>query len=457
MSHPVKDIAIILAAGEGSRMKSALPKPLHQVGGRSLLGWSMNAALSLTSDLAVVVGAGAAKVAEAARAAQSGISVHEQAERRGTAHAVLAAQAALAAASGNAVILYADTPFIRSETLRRMVAARAAGADVVVLGFRAADPGGYGRLVIEDGALTAIVEAREASDEVLQIDLCNSGVVMAGAAQLLMLLADVGCENAKGEYYLTDIVAIARSQGLKAVVVECDEAETLGVNSRADLAAAEAAFQTRARTEAMAAGASLTAPETVWFSHDTKLGQDVVVEPFVVFGPGVSIASGATVRSHSNLAGCAVAEGAIIGPFARIRPGTRIGSDARVGNFVEMKNTRFGPGAKANHLAYVGDATVGAGANIGAGVITANYDGVFKYPTAIGDGAFIGSNSTLIAPVTIGAEALVAGGSVITTDVAAGALAVARASKAEKPGMAARLWSRLRAMKAAGTKTKGAL
>lgn len=457
MSHPVKDIAVILAAGEGSRMKSDLPKPLHKVGGRSLLGWSMEAARALTADIAVVVGAGAEAVTKAARATHSGITVHEQKERRGTAHAVLAARAALATASGNAVILYADTPFVTADTLRRMVAAREAGADVVILGFRAADPGGYGRLVIEDGALTAIVEAREASDEILKIDLCNSGVVMAGAAQLLMLLADVGCENAKGEYYLTDIVAIARAQGLNAVVVECDEAETLGVNSRADLAAAEDAFQSRKRRAAMMAGATLTAPETVWFSHDTVLGRDVRVEPFVVFGLGVTVEEGAKIRSHSHLEGCVIGEDAVIGPFARIRPGTEIGIGAKIGNFVETKNARFAAGAKANHLAYIGDATVGAGANIGAGVITANYDGVFKYPTIIGDGAFIGSNSTLIAPVEIGAEALVAGGSVITTDVAAGALAVARAQKAEKPGIAARLWSRLRAMKAAGTKNKGAL
>lgn len=441
--------AIILAAGEGSRMKSGLPKPLHSVGGLSLLAHTIRAAESLSPErLTVVTGSGAALVAKATEKAHPGAVIAEQTERLGTAHAVLAARETLEAHQGDAVILYADTPFISADTLNRMQARREAGADIVILGFRAADPGGYGRLVMQDDALLAIVEAKEATPKELAIDLCNSGVVMADAGQLLSLLGEVGNDNAKGEYYLTDIVAIGRAKGLTAAVVECDEAETLGVNSRLDLAAAEAGFQSRARIQAMAEGATLIAPETVFFSHDTKLGRDVIIEPNVVFGPDVTVADGATIRAFCHLEGCAVASGAVVGPYARLRPGAEIGAGAKIGNFVEVKNAAFGEGAKANHLAYIGDAAVGAGANIGAGTITCNYDGVMKHRTEIGEGAFIGTNSSLVAPVSIGKGAYVASGTVLTRDVPPDALAIARAPQTEKLDFVARFRTKLQAMKA---------
>lgn len=438
-------------------MKSAHPKPLHEVAGLSLLAHSIASALTVASDVAIVVGVGGDRVSAAALAAAPGATIHKQAERLGTAHAVLAAEDALAEAAGDAVVLYADTPMISAETLDQMRRTKADGADVVILGFHAADPGGYGRLIVENGALTRIVEAKEASPEELAITFCNSGVVWSDAQTLQSLLKDVGNDNAKGEYYLTDIVEIAGKHGLTCAAVECEEAETLGVNSRADLAAAEAAFQHRARAAAMVGGATLTAPETVWFSHDTVLSRDVVVEPNVVFGPGATVHDGAIIRAHSHLEGCIVRSGAIIGPYARLRPGADIGEGARIGNFVEVKNSKFGNGAKANHLAYVGDATVGAGSNIGAGVITANYDGVFKYPSRLGANAFVGSNTTLIAPVDIGAGAYIAGGSVITGTVEEGALALSRAEKQEKPGRGARLVAKLRQMKASGQKKEGAI
>ncbi|WP_413788567.1 bifunctional UDP-N-acetylglucosamine diphosphorylase/glucosamine-1-phosphate N-acetyltransferase GlmU [Paludibacillus litoralis] len=448
--------AIILAAGEGSRMKSAIPKPLHAIGGLPLLVHAIRAAETLApARVTVVTGAGGDEVAKAARAARPDIEIVEQAERLGTGHAVLSARGALAAHDGDAVVLYADTPFIREDTLKAMRARRAAGADIVVLGFRAARPGGYGRLVIEGDTLLSIVEAQDATPAELEIDLCNSGVVMMDAGRLLSLLGEIGNDNAKGEYYLTDIVAIARDRGLAAAVVECDEGETLGVNSRGDLAEAEAAWQRRARAAAMEAGVTLIAPETVFFSHDTRLGRDVTVEPNVVFGPGVTVADGAVIRAFCHLESCAVAEGAMIGPFARLRPGADIGANARIGNFVEVKNARFDAGAKANHLAYIGDASVGAGANIGAGAITCNYDGVLKHRTEIGERAFIGTNASLVAPVNVGAGAYVASGAVVTADVPADALAIARAPQVLKLGFAARFRSKLQAKKAMKNKERG--
>jgi bifunctional UDP-N-acetylglucosamine pyrophosphorylase/glucosamine-1-phosphate N-acetyltransferase len=321
-----------------------------------------------------------------------------------------------------------------------MRAARDAGAAVVALGFHAADPGGYGRLVLDAaGGLERIVEAADADEATRALTLCNSGLMAFDAARGRRWLAALSTANAKGEYYLTDLVAAARAEGLPCAVALCPEAETLGVNDRADLARAEAAFQARARAAAMAGGATLVAPETVFLAWDTRLAPDVEVGPHVVFGPGVTVESGATIHAFSHLEGCHVGAGAAIGPFARLRPGAAIGEGARVGNFVEVKNARLGPGAKANHLAYLGDATVGAGANIGAGAITCNYDGVAKHRTEIGEGAFVGSNAALVAPVTIGAGAYVASGSVVTADVAADALAIGRARQVVKPGLAARL------------------
>ncbi len=435
-------------------MKSDLQKTLHEVGGRSLLAHAVASAETVASDFVIVIGASGDQVGAAAQKIVPGASLQTQTERLGTAHAVLAAEDALSQATGDAVVLYADTPFVSEASLQKM---QAVEADVVILGFRAAEPSGYGRLIVEGGRLIKIVEAKEASPEEFAIDFCNSGVVWAKADLLLSLLKDVGNDNAKGEYYLTDIVEIANARDLTCAAVECDEAETLGVNSRADLAAAEAAFQARARASAMAEGATLTAPETVFFSHDTTLGRDVTVEPNVIFARGVTVHDGATIRANSHLEGCTVHSGAIIGPYARLRPGADIGEGARIGNFVEVKNATFGKGAKANHLAYVGDATVGAGSNIGAGVITANYDGVFKYPSRLGENAFVGSNTTLIAPVDIGAGAYIAGGSVINGTVEQGALALSRAEQQEKAGLGVRLVAKLRQMKAAGQKKKGAI
>ncbi len=456
MTGPAPLAVLLLAAGEGSRMRSARPKPLHEVGGLSLLGHAMRAAEAASpARVTVVVGAGGEMVAKAARALRPDVEIAEQAERRGTAHAVLAARATLASHDGDAAVLYADTPFIRPETLAAMRRARAEGAGLVVLGFRAAEPGGYGRLVMEGGALLRIVEARDAGPEELSIDLCNSGVMLADAGRMLQWLGEVGCDNAKGEYYLTDLVEIARAHSERAAVVECPEAETLGVNSRADLAAAEAAFQALARAAAMAGGATLIAPETVWFSHDTALGRDVTVGPNVWFGPGASVADGATVHAFCHIEGARLEEGAEVGPFARLRPGTVIGPGAKIGDFVEVKNAVFGAGAKANHLAYIGDASVGAGANIGAGAITCNYDGVMKHRTEIGAGAFIGTNASLVAPLSVGEGAYVASGSVITKDVEPDALAIARAPETQRRGFVAKFRSILQARKAAAKKESG--
>ena len=444
---------IVLAAGQGTRMNSDLPKVLHLLAAAPLLDHALAAARGLEPERTIlVIGHGGEAVAAAARDIDPEIRIVRQEEQLGTAHAVRQAAPELAGFEGDVVILYADTPLVRPETLAAMLDARASGAAVVVLGFEAADPGGYGRLVTRDGALEAIVEAKDATPDQLAIRLCNSGLLAADAATLAALLAEVGNDNAKGEYYLTDVVALARARGLTAAAITCDEAETLGVNSRADLAIAEAAFQARARAEALANGTTLTDPATVWFALDTVIGRDVTIGPNVFFGPEVTIESGATIHAFSHLEGCHVSRGARIGPFARLRPGAEIAEDAHIGNFVEVKNAIVEEGAKANHLTYIGDARVGRGANIGAGTITCNYDGVFKHRTEIGAHAFIGSNSALVAPVRIGDGALVAAGSVITTDVPADALAVARAKQETKPGLARRLMESLRALKQKGAR-----
>jgi len=441
---------IVLAAGQGTRMNSDLPKVLHPLAGAPLLAHALATARGLAPErIVLVIGHGADAVAAAARAIDEEVTVVTQAEQRGTGHAVLQAAPALAGFSGDAIVLYADTPFIRPETLEAMLAARGEGAAVVVLGFEAADPGAYGRLVRDEGGLKAIVEARDATPEERTIRLCNSGLLAADAGTLFDLLAHVRPDNAKAEYYLTDVVKLARARGLTAAAITCPEAETLGVNSRADLAAAEAAFQARARAAALENGATLTDPATVWFALDTVIGRDVVIGPNVVFGPEVTVESGGTIHAFCHLEGCHVSRGARIGPFARLRPGAEIAEDAHIGNFVEIKNAIVEEGAKANHLTYIGDARVGAGANIGAGTITCNYDGVFKHHTDIGAGAFIGSNSALVAPVRIGDGALVGAGSVITEDVPDGALAIARGRQATKPGIGRKLIERLRALKSA--------
>jgi bifunctional UDP-N-acetylglucosamine pyrophosphorylase/glucosamine-1-phosphate N-acetyltransferase len=440
---------IVLAAGRGTRMNSDLPKVLHPLGGVPLFVHAIEAGRALDPDrIVLVTGHGATAVTAAAQAHDETVRIAEQTDQLGTAHAVAAARDAMAGAEGLAVVVYGDTPFLSEDTFAKIRDAHAGGADVVVLGFEAADPGRYGRLVVRDGALERIVEWKDATPEELAITLCNSGVVAADAGLLFDLVAAVGNDNAAGEYYLTDIVAIARSRGLTAAAVTCPEAETLGINTRGELAAAEALFQSRARAAAMDAGVTLIAPDTVHFALDTLIGRDAVVEPFVVFGPGVTVESGARIRSFSHLEGCHVGDGAVVGPYARLRPGAELGDGAHVGNFVEVKAARLGDGVKANHLSYIGDAEVGAGANIGAGTITCNYDGVSKHRTVIGRGAFIGSDTMLVAPVTVGDGAMTASGSVITRDVPPGDMAVARARQDNKPGFATRLFEKLRAAKA---------
>lgn len=433
-------LVVVLAAGQGTRMKSALPKVLHKIAGRSMLGHVLAVAQQLDADaISVVVGPDMEAVrAEAlARAPQTRVWV--QAQQRGTADALLAARDALASHSGDVLVLYADTPLLSAATLEKLRARLDAGAGIAVLGFEAADPAGYGRLLIDEGGwLRAIREDKDASDEELRVRLCNSGVMAFRLDDLLGVLGRIGNANAKGEYYLTDAVEIARAGGTRAAVVACAEDEVLGVNARDQLAAAEAIFQKRARLAAMREGATLVAPETVWLAYDTKIGRDVVIEPNVFFGPGVTIEDGAEILANCHIERAHIGRGARVGPFARLRPGAALGAAARVGNFVEVKNTTLGAGAKANHLSYLGDGSVGAGANIGAGTIFCNYDGFGKHRTEVGEGAFIGSNTSLVAPVKIGAGAYIGSGSVITKNVSADALALGRSTQDERPGWAAK-------------------
>ena len=407
---------VILAAGEGRRMQSDLAKVLHPVACAPMLAHVLSTANALAPErIVAVVGHGGASVAEAARAIDPEVAVVRQEEQQGTGHAVLQARQPLDGFAGDVIVLYGDSPMIRPGTLEAMRQARRDGSAVVVLGFEAAEPTGYGRLIRDGaGALTAIVEEKDASDAEREETLCNSGVFCVDGAKLFGLLDRVGNTNAKGEYYLTDIVAIACGDRLSCAVVICDEAETLGVNNRAELAAAEAAFQARARLEALENGVTLPAPDTVYFAFDTMVGRDATIGQNVVFGPGVTVESGAEIRAFSHLEGCHVSAGAVVGPFARLRPGAEIGDGARIGNFVEVKNTVIAEGAKANHLAYLGDTEVGPRANIGAGTITCNYDGYLKHRTEIGAEAFIGSNAALVAPVRIGDGATVGAGSTIT-------------------------------------------
>ncbi|MEP2642034.1 bifunctional UDP-N-acetylglucosamine diphosphorylase/glucosamine-1-phosphate N-acetyltransferase GlmU [Roseobacter sp.] len=439
---------VILAAGKGTRMNSDLPKVLHPLGGAPLLAHAMRAGASLAPEKTVIVaGHGADLVRAAAQDHDETAQVVEQTEQLGTAHAAGQARGALAGFDGTVVVLFGDTPFVQPETLEAMITAQA-DHDVVVLGFTAADPGRYGRLVMQGDTLERIVEFKDATPDERAISLCNSGVVACNAGLLFDLINAVGNDNASGEYYLTDIIALARADGRRATVVTCDESETLGINTRAELASAEAAFQGRARAQAFDDGVTMPAPGTVHFAFDTVIGRDTIVEPNVVFGPGVTVETGATIRAFSHLEGCHVARGAIIGPYARLRPGAELSENTRVGNFVEIKNAQIGEGTKVNHLSYIGDATLGARTNIGAGTITCNYDGVLKHHTDIGDDVFIGSNTMLVAPVHIGDRALTGSGSVITSDVDPDALAIARAPQVEKPGMATKLRTILKAKKA---------
>lgn len=420
---------IVLAAGQGTRMLSDMPKVLHKIGGAPLFSHALDAADALgASRTILVVGHGGEAVAQTAKDIAPDLEIVVQKEQLGTGHAVMQARETLRGFSGDVVVLFGDTPFIQAASLRTLIAARAQH-DVVVLGFEAADPARYGRLIMNGESLQRIVEFKDASEAERKITFCNSGIVAADAKTLFELLDAIDQNNASGEFYLTDIAEIANTKGLSATAVPCDEAETLGVNSRADLAAAEATFQARARKEALDNGVTLVAPDTVYFSKDTALGRDVTVEPNVVFGPGVSVETGAVIRAFSHLEGCHVGARSLVGPFARLRPGAELANETHIGNFVEIKNSEIGEGTKVNHLSYIGDATLGDKTNIGAGTITCNYDGVNKHKTVLGDGVFVGSNSTLVAPIEVQAGGFVAAGSTLTKPVARDELAVSRAKQ----------------------------
>ncbi|MBV9785514.1 MAG: bifunctional UDP-N-acetylglucosamine diphosphorylase/glucosamine-1-phosphate N-acetyltransferase GlmU, partial [Acidisphaera sp.] len=424
--------AIVLAAGLGTRMRSAVPKALHPIAGRPMLCHLLASCAEIFDRVVVVVGPDMAAVAAAAAPHATVV----QQERRGTAHAAL--QAAPLFGDGEVAVLYADNPLIRPETLAGLLR-REGDAGLVLLAMRPPDPGPYGRVILRGDHVERIVEAADANAAERAVGLCNAGVLCAAASDMARWLRRVGCDNAKGEFYLTDVVTIAAAEGIRVAAIEAPWEELRGINARAELAEAEATVQRRLRMAAMEAGVTMLAPETVFLAHDTVLAPDVTLGPYVVFGPGVSVEQGAEIRAFSHLEGCVVGRGAIVGPFARLRPGSVLGEAAHVGNFVELKATSLGAGAKANHLAYLGDAEIGAGSNIGAGTITCNYDGFAKHRTRIGARAFVGSDSVLVAPVTVGDGAFVAAGSVITEDVAADAMAFGRARQVEKPGRAAQL------------------
>ncbi|NBS44246.1 MAG: bifunctional UDP-N-acetylglucosamine diphosphorylase/glucosamine-1-phosphate N-acetyltransferase GlmU [Acetobacteraceae bacterium] len=426
----MKPAAIILAAGLGTRMRSALPKVLHPLGGRPMIQHLLAACAPVFGRIVVVVGPDMPALESAV--APHGVVV--QRERLGTGHAALQAASFLGGYQGDVAVLYGDNPLISTQTINGLMAARES-AGLALLAMRPADPARYGRVLLDaKGEVTRIVEWADGTEEERAIGLCNAGVIAAPARELFHWLGAIGNNNAKGEYYLTDVIEGARRDGKRVVAVEAPEAELRGINSRAELAQAEAELQRALRAAAMAGGVTMLAPESVYLCHDTKLGADVVLEPNIFFGPGVVVEDGVNIRAFSHLEGCVVKQGAVIGPYARLRPGTLIEPHAHVGNFVELKATTLGVGAKANHLSYLGDATIGAGANIGAGTITCNYDGVAKHRTEIGEGAFIGSDTALVAPVRVGARALVAAGSVITENVPDDALAIARGRQAMKPG-----------------------
>ena len=448
---------IVLAAGKGTRMKSALPKVLHRAASLSLLGHVLHAARSLSpARAAVVCGPEMDDVAAEARRVLPDAAIAIQTERLGTGHAVSMARTALEGFDGTTLILYGDVPLITAETLAGLSAQVSTGSPLAVLGFEAANPKGYGRLLRDKAShVVAIREELDASAEERKITLCNSGIIAARNDLLWQLLPRIGNANAKGEYYLTDLIELAVADGHRCGLAVCGEAEVAGVNDRVQLAAIEATLQDRYRRTHMLNGATLVAPETVFFAADTQIGQDVVIEPHVVFGPGVTIADGVEILAHSHLEGAKVAAGARIGPYARLRPGAEIGADAHIGNFVEVKKAVIGKGAKANHLSYIGDAKVGPGSNIGAGTITCNYDGFEKHLTDIGADVFVGSNTALVAPVKIGDGANIGAGSVVTRDVPGDALAVARPELVIREGLAGRYREIRRARKAARTKAKG--
>ena len=441
-------LSIILAAGEGTRMRSATPKVLHRVGGLPMIGHVLRTAQSAgSSSIALVVGASSELVRASALAAAPQAMVSVQSERLGTGHAVRQAQAAYATAKGNVIVLYADNPLVSPKTLAEIGRRLDDGADLVVVAYRPADPTNLGRLLTENGRLLAIREHKDASEAERLIDLCNSGIMGFRADTLRAVIDRIGNANAKGEYYLTDAVELANADGRRVEFVEADPAEVVGVDDRSKLAQAEATFQELRRADFMVAGVTLHDPGSVWFSYDTEIAQDVTIEPNVVFGPGVRIETGAVIHAFSHIEGAHIGPDSSVGPFARLRPGAALWAGAKVGNFVEIKQAEIGAGAKVSHLSYIGDASIGAEVNIGAGVITVNYDGYNKHRTTVGDHAFIGSNASLVAPVSVGAGALVASGSVITEDVEADALALGRARQVNKPGRAKTVFAAAKAKK----------
>ncbi|MFN7124627.1 MAG: bifunctional UDP-N-acetylglucosamine diphosphorylase/glucosamine-1-phosphate N-acetyltransferase GlmU [Allorhizobium sp.] len=443
-------LAIVLAAGDSTRMKSSMSKVLHPVGGLPMIAHVMaSIAASGVSDVALVLGRDAEKVEAAAKIGELAVESALQIERLGTGHAVLMARDAIARGYDEILVAYGDVPLITAAPLKAAREALAGGADVAVIGFHTKKPTGYGRLLVENGELVAIREEKDATEAERAVTWCNSGLMAINGQKALELLGRIGNSNAKGEYYLTDLVEIARSLGGKAVAVDAPESELTGCNNRAELAVIERLWQERRRYELMVSGVTMIAPETVFLSHDTVIGQDALIEPNVVFGPGVTVDGGAVIHAFSHLEGAHVSAGATVGPFARLRPGANLAEGSKVGNFCEVKKAEIGKGAKVNHLTYIGDAVVGAETNIGAGTITCNYDGVNKHETRIGAGAFIGSNSSLVAPVSIGDGALIASGSVITEDVPADTLAFGRARQEMKPGRAAVIRERNLAIKAA--------
>lgn len=455
MTHPpTQRAAVILAAGKGTRMKSALPKVMHAVGGRPMMDWS----IALARD------AGCARIVAVVHPSQDVLIAHLESAHpdvaiafqdppQGTGHAVRCAEDALQGFDGELAILYGDSPLVPVAVIEALFDGVACGAALGVLGFEAADPGLYGRLITNAaGDLEAIVEAREATPEQLKVRICNSGVMAGHAKAVFRLLQKITNSNAKGEYYLTDLVGLARAEGGRCALVTATEDDLIGCDSKSDLAEAEGIFQARARKSLMESGVTLVAPETIFVSYDTAIAADVVVEPHVVFGPGVSVAAGVRIRAFSHIEGAVIGEGCEIGPHARLRTGTVLGRDVRIGNFVETKNTAMGDGAKANHLAYLGDGAIGSGANIGAGTIFCNYDGFQKHQTNVGAGAFVGSNSALVAPVSIGDGAYIGSGSVVTKDVPADALAVGRAPLMTREGWAKTYRSRKAVEKAARNK-----
>jgi bifunctional UDP-N-acetylglucosamine pyrophosphorylase/glucosamine-1-phosphate N-acetyltransferase len=432
-------LTVVLTAGEGTRMRSSLPKVLHPVAGQSLLAHVLAAAPhGPGAALAVVIGPDHKGVAEEVKRIRPDAVTFVQRERLGTAHAVLAAREAIARGADDLLVAFGDTPLISAQTFERLRAPLRNGAALAVLGFRAADPTGYGRLLLDGDRLTAIREQADASLEERKITLCNAGVMVFDGKRALDILDRIGNANSKGEYYLVDAVAIVREMGLEAVVIETSEDEVRGINTKAQLAEAEAVMQARLRKSALEAGVTLIAPETVYLAADTTFGKDVTIEPFVVIGPGVTIGDGAVIHSFTHITQSSIGKNALVGPFARLRPGTSVGEGAKIGNFVEAKAATLEAGVKVNHLSYVGDAHIGANSNIGAGTITCNYDGFFKHKTTIGKGAFIGTNSSLVAPVNIGAGAYIGSGSVITKDVPDDAMAIERSPQSNREGGAKR-------------------